>query len=249
MTAKRFAACLALAGMGILPVGSLARAGQAPAGGVETAQPEDKDPFEKEEAPAPPLADPLRGMNRAFFGFNDTMYFWALKPTAKGYKAVVPQSARVRVANFFSNLGTPVRVFSCLLQGDLKGTGTELARLGVNTTVGVLGFGDPAKSWLKLKKRDEDFGQTFGAWGMGPGCYFNWPLLGPSCARDTLALPLNAILDPVTFFPGASLIQKINYTSLHLGEYDDLKKGALDPYVAIRDAYNQNRRHAIRSRD
>ena len=209
-------------------------------------QTEEKNPFEKEEEVAPPLADPLRGMNRSFFGLNDKLYFWVVKPVARGYKSLLSQGTRVGVANVFSNLGTPMRVFSCLFAGDLRGSGTELARLGVNTTVGLLGFNDPAKSWLKIEKRDTDFGLTFALWGMGPGWYLTWPLLGPSCGRDTLALPLNIILNPATFLPGAGLIQKVNYTSLHLGEYEDLKRNALDPYIAIRDAYNQHRRYELK---
>jgi len=249
MKATQTAAFVAWAAAGLLGVGGPARAGQTPTARAETAPAQEKDPFEREEEPAPPLADPLQGVNRAFFHFNDKLYFWVLKPVARGYKSVLPQGARVGVGNFFSNLGMPMRMFSCLLQGDLKCTGTELARFGVNTTVGVLGFGDPAKSWLKLRKRHADFGQTFGVWGMGPGWYLNWPLLGPSCGRDTLALPLNAALDPATFLPGAGLIQKVNYTSLHLGEYEELLRAALDPYVAIRDAYNQHRRHSVQTRE
>jgi len=246
MATLRILAFLALMGLGGLLPGGLARAGQAPTPDAEKAPPEDKDPFAKDEKPAPPMRDPLQGMNRAFFGFNDKMYFWALKPAAKGYKAVVPQSARVCVATFFSNLGMPGRTLNCLLQGDLKGTCTELARFGVNTTVGVLGFRDPAKTWLKLRKRDEDFGQTFGYWGMKPGWYNNWPILGPSCSRDTLALPLDIVTNPLTFLPGVSLIKQVNHVSLNLGEYEDLKRAALDPYISIRDAYNQYRYHAIR---
>lgn len=224
--------------------------GLAAEAAAKSAEAVEVDPFEKEEggkAAVPPLRDPHQGMNRAFYHFNDKMYFWVLRPAAKGYRFLVPQSARVGVRNLFSNLGAPSRSLNCLLQGDLKGSGNELARFGVNTTVGVLGLGDPAKGWLKIHMRNEDFGQTLGWWGWGMGRYFTWPIVGPSCPRDTLGALVNALLDPATFLPGASLIARVNNTSLTLGEYEEFKQAALDPYAAIRDAYNQNRRHAVES--
>jgi phospholipid-binding lipoprotein MlaA len=276
MKAICLAGFFALAGLSLQPVGGVARAAglvapiprgdqptveqpkveqpkaeqpkvkQPEAKQPEAEEPEEKNPFEKEEEVAPPLADPLIGMNRSFYHINDKLYFWVLRPVAKSYKAVLPQRARLGVANFFSNLGTPMRLVSCLCAGDIEGSSTELVRLGMNTTVGVLGLYDPAKNWLKIEMRDTDFGLCFAQWGMGPGWYFTWPLLGPSCGRDTLALPLNMVLNPATFLPGAGLIQKVNYTSLHLGDYEDLQRNALDPYVALRDAYNQHRRYELK---
>jgi len=211
---------------------------------------EDDDPFaKKEKATVPPLADPIKPVNKAFYHVNDKLYFWLLKPVAQGYAFVLPKIARKGVRNFFSNVGTPVRMVSCLFQGDLKGTGTELARFGVNTTVGVAGLGDPAIGWLKLKKRKEDFGQTFGYWGIGPGFYITWPMLGPSSLRDTAGMPFNMALNPATYVPGVGLLNRINTTSLSIGEYEDIKDAALDPYVAIRDGYNQYRRRAVKSWD
>jgi len=233
-------------------IGLALLAGLGRAGTVERPAAEEVDPFEKKEgakAAVPPLPDPLESVNRAFYRVNDKLYFWLVSPAAKGYKAVVPRPARVSVRNLFSNLGAPGRSLNCLLQGDLKGSGSELARFGVNTTVGVLGLGDPAKNWLKIKIRKEDFGQTLGVWGFGMGVYLNLPIIGPCCTRDTFGFVVDAALDPATVMPGAGIVSKINNTSLNLGEYESFKKGALDPYVAMRDAYNQNRRHATRSRD
>ncbi|HUT36552.1 MAG TPA: VacJ family lipoprotein [Planctomycetota bacterium] len=236
----------------LVALGSPGQARAGAPGTVERAEAADVDPFEKKEAtePAvPPLPDPLEGMNRAFFAFNDKLYFWFLRPVAGAYKSVVPRPARVGVRNVFSNLGAPARSLNCLLQGDLKGSGTELARFGVNTTVGVLGFGDPGKHWLKLTIRKEDFGQTLGVWGIGMGSYSNFPILGPSCTRDTVGFVVDVLLDPLTFMPGVGLVSRVNSTSLSLGEYEDFKKSVLDPYVAMRDAYNQHRRHAVASWD
>ena len=191
------------------------------------------------------IADPVRPVNWAFYHFNDKLYFWVLKPVARGWRFVVPKRARVSVRNLFSNVGAPSRSVNCLFQGDLRGSGTELARFVVNTTVGVAGLGDPAKHWLDIEQRDEDFGQTLGVWGLGPGLYLHWPLIGPSSPRDTVGFVVNSALDPATYAPGAGLVARINHTSLTLGDYEALKDAALDPYEAIRDAYNQHRRHAI----
>lgn len=244
------AATWLLAAAAILLAVAPGRAWAAEAAG--TVGVDDADPFEKQGHPgaeAPPLPDPLRPMNKAFYHVNDKLYYWVLRPVARGYKALVPRPARVSIRNLFSNLGAPGRSINCLLQGDLKGSCTELARFATNTTIGVLGLGDPAKHWLKLKLRDEDFGQTLGVWGLGMGFYLTWPLMGPSCPRDTLGALVNAALDPATFLPGASLLARINNTSLTLGDYEDFKKSALDHYTAIRDAYNQHRRHAVKSWD
>lgn len=205
-----------------------------------------RSPFDDDEGELRPLRDPLRPMNHAFFVVNDRLYFWAVRPAADGYRFVVPRQARIGVRNFFANLAGIRRGLNCLLQGRTKASGTEFARFGVNTTIGILGLTDPARAWLKLRGIEGDFGQTLGTWGMGPGWFLTWPLLGPSTGRDTLAWPLDAVLDPATFIPGAGLIKKINHVSLNPGEYEDLIESALDPYVAVRDAYHQHREHLVR---
>jgi len=208
----------------------------------------EEDPFAAEERPAPPLPDPFEKTNRAFFRFNDRLYFWVLKPVATGYAWVVPQPARVSAANLFKNLAMPRRVLSALLAGDLARSGHELARFGVNTTWGILGLFDPANHRLGLKPWKCDFGHTFAAWGMGPGMYSDLPILGPSCTRDTVALPFNLVTDPIVFIPGVGLISRVNYISLHKDDYEDFVESAMDPYIAIRDAYNQNRHYEIQTR-
>ena len=132
------------------------------AGGDEEPAWEDEEPAWDDEEPAwddqdevKPISDPLEPVNRAFFVFNDKLYFWVLKPVSWGYAKVVPEGPRKGVRKFFSNLSTPVRTVNCLLQGDLKGSGTELARFGINTTAGVLGFWDPALGW-GIPKRPAD---------------------------------------------------------------------------------------------
>jgi len=197
--------------------------------------------------------DPLEPVNRVFFYFNDKLYFWLLKPVATGYKAVVPEPLRIHVRNFFSNLTTPVRAANCLFQGKLDAFGTELARFTVNTTIGLAGFMDIAREAVKLEEQEEDLGQTFGFYGIGNGLYIHWPILGPSTFRDTVGSAGDFFLNPLNYLPDTLKgwawirgLDTVNKTSLTLGEYESLKRAALDPYVALRDAYLQFRRNQIK---
>ena len=117
------------------------------------------------------IPDPLKSFNHLMFRFNDKLYFYVLKPIAKGYNAVLPEKVRLSVRNALSNIATPMRFINCTLQGKLKNAGTELARFLVNTTWGVLGLFDPAKNYLHLEKTREDFGQTLGKYGIKEGYY------------------------------------------------------------------------------
>ena len=127
-----------------------------------------------------------------------------------------------------------------------------IRRFVVNTTVGAAGFIDVATNKLEIKKYEEDLGQTFGLWGIGPGFYINWPILGPSNVRDTFGFVGDAFIYPVSFIFEPSVytfsinaFDIINQASLRIGDYEDLKAAAFDPYVALRDAYYQNRRSKI----
>ena len=209
------------------------------------------------EQPAGAIADPLEPVNRAFFHFNDKLYFWILKPIATGYKAVIPEDGRIGIRNFFSNVKTPVRLVNCLLQAKFNGAGNETVRFVLNTTIGIAGFFDPAKKTFKIEKNDVDFGQTLGIWGMGPAFYLDLPILGPSSLRDGLGYVGDLIFDPQTYLAYIYLVEeivdyatwaldKVNETSLSLGEYENLKKAALDPYIALREAYTQYRQNLIK---
>jgi phospholipid-binding lipoprotein MlaA len=213
------------------------------------------DPFDDEDdkdlPPLKTIADPIEPINRAFFYFNDKLYFWLLKPVARGYGFILPQSVRIGVRNFFDNLGFPIRFVNCVLQGKFEGAGREANRFLVNTTAGLLGLIDVAEEKMGINEQDEDFGQTLGFYGLGPGFYINWPILGPSSLTDTVGIVGDIPLDPVSYtgetfiaLPVRSL-DLVNRTSLTIGEYEDLKRAALDPYVATRDAYYQFRQNKI----
>jgi phospholipid-binding lipoprotein MlaA len=227
---------------------------------TEPSQSEDSDddltdPFEDEDdtddvPPLKTIADPFEPINRAFFHFNDKLYFWLLKPVARGYRYIFPQSVRIGVRNFFDNLGFPIRFVNCLLQGKFDGAGFETQRFLINS-LSTLGFKDVATDNMGIKEYDEDFGQTLGFYGLGPGFYMNWPILGPSSLTDTLGILGDIPLDPVSYtgetfiaLPVRSL-DLVNRTSLTIGEYEDLKRASLDPYVAMRDAYYQFRQNKI----
>ena len=198
------------------------------------------------------VSDPLEPMNRAFFQFNDKLYFWVLKPVSKGYGNVVPQPARRCVKNFFSNIATPVRLVNCALQAEFEGAWVEIERFAINTTVGVAGLGDPAKTRWEMEKRNEDLGQTLGRYGIGTSIYFNWPIIGPSSVRDTVGHVGDVFLDPFNYLisdfwanMGVKAYETVNGTSLRLGDYEDLKAAAIDPYISLRDAYYQYRRSQV----
>jgi len=198
------------------------------------------------------IADPIEPVNRAMFQFNDKLYFWALKPAAQGYNAVVPQPVRVSVKNFFKNVTMPVRFINSLLQGKFKGAVDELTRFGINTTIGLVGFFDVAKSRFDLMPQERDLGQTLGVYGMGGMMYIVWPFLGPSTVRETIGLAGDSFLDPFSYIEpfeaalGVNAYEKLNKTSLTLGDYEDMKAASVEPYIGVRDAYVQYRRGLIK---
>jgi len=201
------------------------------------------------------IADPLEPFNKAMHQFNDKLYFWALKPVAQGYKKVVPEPARIGVRNFFSNLGFPNRFFSCLLQTDFSGAATEAGRFTINTIWGIGGLLDPSSNKeLDLQKQDTDLGQTLGVYGVGQGFYIVWPILGPSSPRDSIDIASDYFLYPVSYISpwyaglGVWGYEKVNATSLRIGDYESLKDAAIDPYVAFRDAYIQYRLKKVKAR-
>ncbi len=198
------------------------------------------------------IADPLEPWNRIMFTFNDRFYYWLFKPVAKGYNAVFPEPVRVSVRNFFDNLSMPVRFVNSVLQGKLESAGIELARFGINSTIGFAGFFDVARNDLNIKRQERDLGQTLGHYGVGAGPYLIWPFLGPSSLRDTVGMVGDGFLTPINYVTpwedafGLDATEYFNDNALHLGEYEDLTEAAIEPYIALRDAYAQHRRSVIK---
>jgi len=200
------------------------------------------------------IADPIEPWNRAMYHVNDKLYFWLFKPAAKGYKYAVPEDVRGIFSNFYENLKAPIRIINNFLQGKPGYAGIELSRFLINSTVGVGGLRDCAKECFGINGRNADFGQTLGKYGVGFGFYIVWPILGPSSPRDTVGLVGDRMLTPTTYISsewmspestGLSIHKKINYTSFHIGDYEAIKGAAIDPYIAMRDAYVQYRKKAL----
>jgi len=199
------------------------------------------------------IADPLEPFNRTMYHFNDKLYFWLLKPLAQGYQKVVPEVARIGVNNFFTNLAFPVRFVNSLLQADFSGATTELGRFLLNTFCGMGGLFDPAShEEIDLTKQERDLGQTLGSYGLEQGIFINWPILGPSTPRDTVGMVGDLFLHPLTYInpwydgTAAKGSEKVNNASFKIGDYESLKEAAIDPYVAIRDAYVQYRMNMVK---
>jgi len=217
---------------------------------------EEFDPFADEtEEPTVTIPDPLEPVNRAIFRFNDRLYFWFLKPAARGYNFIFPEDFRICVRNFFINLLFPVRFVNSILQGNFRGAGIEMSRFAVNSTLGLGGLFDPSSRGLNLPMQNEDVGQTLGVWRMGHGLFINLPVLGPSSVREGLGILGDSFLDPITYTVNPLLLRwgvkgyrKFNQVSLTLGDYEALKEAAIDPYVAVRNAYIQYRETLVRER-
>ena len=231
--------------------GPVADAGGAPASQDTRPTPDPDDDFGvldqdlTERAAA--VSDPIESWNRMVFGLNDGLYVWVARPVLQGYEALVPRPARVGVSNAFHNVTTPVRAVNCVLQGKFGGAGTELHRFAINTTVGILGVRDAARSDYGLEPVEEDLGQTLGTYGFASGWYLVWPIFGPSTARDSVGTVGDQFLNPVRYVPpvwlslSISAADTVNEASLRRGEYESLKADAVDPYVAVRQAYLQYR--------
>lgn len=192
--------------------------------------------------------DPLEGFNRKIFAFNAFADKYALKPVAKGYDTITPDFVQRRVGNFFANLNDLNNGVNNLLQGKPKAGVGDFGRLLINTTVGLGGLFDPATR-LGLDKHEEDWGQTFGVWGIGEGPYVVLPFLGPSTLRHAFGRPVNSVLDPVAYLHP----ERDRYLVYLLRIIDD--RAALleaekaifgDRYIFMRGAYLQRREYLVK---
>jgi len=193
--------------------------------------------------------DPLEGYNRAMFDFNERVDKAVIKPVAVAYDAVAPLPVRSGIGNFFGNLGDLWISGNNLLQGKLSDGLSDVTRVLVNSTVGILGLFDVATE-IGLAKHDEDFGQTLGRWGVGEGPYFVAPLFGPRTIRDAAALPLDLYFDSVwgvNHVPRNALtaLRVIDTRARLLGVDRTLEEGTLDKYAFARDFYLRQRRYKV----
>lgn len=207
--------------------------------------------FEEEEFFEDEIADPFEPINRMIFAFNDKVFRIFLSPVVETYR-IVPESIRVAISNFYTNLTSPVSAANALIQIDVPNAWSEISRFGLNSTLGVLGFIDPATRWGFEEDR-EDFGQTLGHYGVGHGFYIVLPLLSFSSLRDASGRLGNAYLNPINQIWDPELddwivyqgLDGINDLSFEIDNYTSLYDSALDPYVFFRSAYVQTREGAV----
>lgn len=191
-------------------------------------------------------ADPLENFNRSVFSFNDGVDRAVLKPVATAYHDITPSPVRTGVTNFFSNIGDVWSLVNNVLQVKPKESVETLMRISFNTILGFGGVFDIATE-MRLQKNPEDFGQTLGYWGMGPGPYVVLPLLGPSDLRDTIGTTVDASadlvnrLDRIRTRNSLVTLRIVNTRANLLGAGDLVDQAALDKYSFTRDVYLQRR--------
>jgi ABC-type transporter lipoprotein component MlaA len=201
--------------------------------------------FQMEELEFPDVPDPVEPWNRSVSAFNRTLLTYLGEPAAAVWRAVTPQFFRDSLVRAMKNLGYPVRLVNNLLQGKFRPAGIETARFLTNTTVGVAGLFDPAKSWWALDAYNEDMGQTFAHWGWKNSTFLSLPIWGPSTVRDGLGSVGDLPLDPTFYFFPAGPAKSFILGAEHVEDALRLIQSNYDAYHAVRYLWVLNRRAAI----
>lgn len=210
------------------------------------------DEFEVEQVDS---FDPLKFYNVPMTRFNDFVYMHIMGPIAKGYRYVVSKPIREGVSNVFHNIQFPVRFTNNILQLKFNNALEESARFVINSTYGLAGFIDLAKKDGGIERHDEDFGQTLGFYGMGNNIHIVLPLFGPSNLRDTIGLVADGFVDPIYYaqkrdwnvFESNNIYLFVNTYkigneySLHMDEYENIRKDSVDLYFLLKSVYEQRR--------
>tara|TARA_B110000967_G_scaffold162697_1_gene169323 strand:- start:9742 stop:10488 length:747 start_codon:yes stop_codon:yes gene_type:complete len=209
---------------------------------------------------AEPENDCFENVSRGIFKFNQGFDRIILKPLATGYNKL-PDKIKKGTGNFTSNIGTLLTVPNHIFQGQWKLAGESSASFLINSTIGILGFGNPAKK-MGLRNQQEDVGQTLGSYGIGGGCYFVLPILGPTTVRDSLGMIADTFVDPfahVTIrehellsLSGSDLdyyslkgATAVDFRADNVTNFDSLEKNSIDMYAALKSLYLQNRAKKI----
>ena len=205
------------------------------------------------------VKDCFEGLNRATFSLNQGLDKAIFKPVAKGYRKL-PPSVRTGTSNVLINLSSLVTIPNNVLQGELKTAGVNVGRFIINTTVGILGIYNVAESMGFSDYEKEDYGQTFGKWGVGAGCYVVLPVIGPSTVRDTFGSFINVIGgDPYynasthgnneylsdSLYVKTTIVSGVDFRAKNLESIDNLKKNSMDFYASVRSLYLQDRQQKI----
>ena len=205
--------------------------------------------------------DCFEPLNRATFALNQGLDKAFFKPVAKGYRSL-PSPIKKGTGNVLNNLSTLITIPNNLLQGDIKLAGINTGRLIVNTTVGILGIFDVASEMGFPSYVKEDYGQTLGTWGVGPGCYLVLPVLGPSTIRDTAGMFINVMGgDPYynisingnneyldgELYAATKMLSAVEFRATNIESFDNLEKNSVDFYASVRSIYNQDRENKIKN--
>ena len=210
-----------------------------------------------------PVKDCFETVNRGMFAFNQALDNVIFEPVAKGYR-YIPSPIRTGASNALSNLSNLITIPNNLLQGDIKMAGVNTIRFVLNTTLGILGIWDPAQVLGFEKKEKEDYGQTLGSWGIGPGCYLILPVLGPSTTRDAVGSIANfvggdpwynvTVTNDTNYFKESDyystrITSGVDYRAKNIESFDNLEKNSIDFYASIRSLYLQDRQQKILNSD
>ena len=197
--------------------------------------------------------DPWEPFNEKMFWFNrEVLDRFVLKPVATAWDFVLPNQVQKGIHNVFDNLAVVRRVVNNTLQLKLTGAAKEVARFTINSTIGVVGFFDVAKEGFGIEQSDEDAGQTFGVWGIGPGPYLVLPFLPPLTVRDGIGYAVDVAMTPYIYFIpwyasiGGTATNMVNERALNLDRFERVAESTVDLYGAVRNAYLQRRAAAIR---
>jgi phospholipid-binding lipoprotein MlaA len=197
--------------------------------------------------------DPWEPFNEKMFDFNYRVDRYVLKPVAFVYRKIIPEPLEVLIANGFDNIRWVPRFVNSLLQGKWGGAGREMGRFLINSTLGIGGLWDPAKDYWGIPGSREDFGQTLGVWGSGPGPYLVLPFLPPTTVRDGIGLGVDLFLDPLSyvlpFVPdrlGMKVGDTVNERALNYEVFQGVEETTLDLYSSVRHFYLQRRERQIR---
>ena len=207
------------------------------------------------------VKDCFEPLNRATFSFNQGLDKAIVKPLAKGYRKL-PDPIQKGTTNAVKNLSNLITIPNNVLQGDIKTAIINTARLAVNTTIGLLGTVDVANKMGFPKYEKEDYGQTLGAWGIGPGCYIVLPVLGPSTVRDTAGSFANVLGgDPwynasvhgnneflsESAYIASKALSGIDFRANNIESFENLEKNSIDFYASVRSLYAQDRENKIKN--
>lgn len=202
----------------------------------------------------PPLEeyDPWEAFNEKMFIFNYNADKYFFKPVAKAYNFVVPDEIQRMIDRGFQNINFVPRFVNNLLQAKWGGAGRELARFLINSTIGIGGLWDMAKQEWGIEASKEDFGQTLGVWGVGPGPFLVLPFMAPMTVRDGIGIGVDGAMDPLSYFIPfiwerlvMKVVSLVNDRSLSLEFFEGVEETTVDLYTAVRNAYLQRRARQI----